>query len=151
MKNHICKIDDDNLKQFLNIATRVKILNEKEKNSMKQHLADFVVNSHLPPSVLEDPCLKKLAQYLVHLGAKYSNVDLNSIWYGRHTISDYIVDHVNAIKKSYKPSILNAKLNSALVGTTDIWTDSVNRCSYIDLTLHLIENFAHKTFCIGFK
>lgn len=122
-----------------------------EAQKMKELLSNFIVSCHLSANVLEDIHLKELGQALVEFGAKHSNVAIESILYGRKTITEFIIAHVDSLKKSYYKTIKEASKGSRICGSTDIWTDGIRRNSYIDVTLHYIDNFKHKSICIGFR
>ena len=127
------------------------MLNQKDSNQLKEHVANFITSANLPFRLVENGQLKILCQFLISLGAKYSNINVENIWYGRHTIRDFIVSTCQNTKEEISLKIREASHNSSLSIATDIWTDSVNRDSFLDVSAHWIDNFTHKNACIAFK
>ena len=155
MKYHkkICKSkNQEKIIDFAKIQTnKHKNLKLHEKEEIKTLQANFVANSHSAFSIVEDSHLKILGQKLIEIGAKYSNIDISSVWYGRHTIKEHIINKVEDFKNQLKPMISKCLSKKTIVGSTDIWTDSVVRQSYIDFSIHFLIESEHKTACIGYK
>lgn len=144
----ICQAkNQDKIVEFGQFKTnsKQKVLKNHEKNEIKVLACNFVASSHLPFNVLEDKHLKNLCQKMIELGAKHGNLALDQVWYGRHTISEYIFERVQEFKDQLKPVISECLANKTIVGSTDIWTDSVLRLSYIDVTVHFLVNSLQKT------
>lgn len=115
----------------------------------KKMLSDFVTSANLPFRIVDNTELKKLAQFCIELGAKYSNFDIDNIWFSRVSVRDHVVEICNQKKEEIKIKLKGAGPNLSI--STDIWTDSVNRDSFLDVSAHWIEDYAHFNACIAFK
>lgn len=148
-----CKADtkSQSIVHFSRILPQESSIRKEDKEEIKKLLANFVTSANLPFRVVDNSELIALTQFCTQLGAKYSNFDINSIWYSRVTIRDHVVKICNERKNLIITQMENATAERTLSISTDIWTDNVNRDSFIDVSIHWIENYSHMNACIAFK
>lgn len=117
------------------------------ENVMKDTIY-MIAHDSQPFSVVEDNGFRKLAQTLIATGAKYGNLDINTVLYDRTSLSK---THLPAIFKSTVEA-LKKKLApiQCIAVTTDHWTDDMIKNSYQAFTIHYItEDFQLETTCLG--
>ena len=80
-------------------------------------------------------------QYGIEIGHKFGSIDIMSVAAGRNGIKKEVFDAVNAGQNRLKNEIQNAVGYSL---TSDIWSDSVNHNSFLDITVFYVNNKSSK-------
>ena len=115
---------------------------------MKRLQTKFVAGTFSSFRLAENPHLLDLIQYGIEIGSKFGQVDVKTVTFGRKTIHKDLFDAVESIFSKVK-DLAKSKKHCAFV--SDIWSDSVNHNSFIDLTIFYVEEFSLKHQLIAFK
>ena len=99
---------------------------------------------------IEEKGLIDLVQFGISIGSKYQNLDARSFWCGRKTVRTNLEAFTNQKIADMKAIIQKNQTSISFV--SDIWSDSVNRDSFLDVTLFFVDDhFKLKHQCIAFK
>jgi hypothetical protein len=121
-----------------------KTLSVSSQVELKKAEAAFVISGELSFLALEDDGLLKLAQTLVDIGATYGKLPIENIWYGRKTIRDYIVSCQEEISNNLKATLKPFIQQNRVACTTDMWTDSQQQRSFLEMSIFWIDDFTLK-------
>lgn len=116
---------------------------------MKLLQAKYVAGTLSSFLSVENEHLLNLVQFGIELGAKYGGIDVKSVAYSRQVIKKTITSLVNDVQDQIKE--LFKKQNPYCL-TADIWTDSINHNSFLDVTaFYFDENSELKHVLIAFR
>ena len=101
---------------------------------MRKAQARFVAGTRSSFRMSENQNLLDLVQLGIEIGFKYGCVNVMSIASGRHAVKNEVLKTVSTIKNSLKEIIGNC----VYALTSDIWSDSQNHSSYLDVTMFYI-------------
>ena len=85
---------------------------------------------------MDNPALRSFAQVLIQIGAKYGNVDIDTVLYGRKTV----FNKMEKCQQEIKVQVLESLKYNAVSFCTDMTTDDINKNSYSDLTVFWIDD-----------
>lgn len=89
----------------------------------------------------ENPHFLNCVQYGIEVGHKYGPVDVMMLASGRNGVKKEIFDTVDSVQGDIKREI---KSFSAYSLTSDIWSDSVNHNSFLDITIFYVKSNSDK-------
>ena len=138
--------------KFCSLVKKKSDLNRNDLLKLKKFETLFVIQNYHAFSIVDEPALMNLFQLGIEFGEKYGNIDVSNFWCGRKAITNNADSMVNeAIKKMTEKLEKNIKSCSISL-STDIWSDSVNKVSYIDVTAAFVDSdFEVKHFCLRFQ
>lgn len=92
---------------------------------------------------------RTMAQNLVHIGAKYGNIDIDKVLPDPRTVSRNVHDVANRVRQDTLPCVLEAAGKCFLACTTDMWSDDYKKISYTTITGHYIsENWKFESMVL---
>ena len=120
---------------------------ERERESVLNAQTFHICSGILPFRQTEDEGLIELLSLFVKLGAIHGNFDPKLILGGRKDVSVNTTDIVKDVQTKYKCHLNSLKNLNSICLTTDAWSDSVNKNSFIDFTFNTIDSgFMFKSF-----
>ena len=76
----------------------------------------------------------------MQIGAKYDNVDVDTVLYGRKTVTDEVFNKMEECQQEIKEQVLERLKYDAVSFCTDMTTDDINKNSYSDFTVFWIHD-----------
>ena len=76
----------------------------------------------------------------MQIGAKYDNVDVDTVLYGRKTVTDEVFNKMEECQQEIKEQVLERLKYNAVSFCTDMTTDDINKNSYSDFTVFWIHD-----------
>jgi len=113
-----------------------KKLGRDQGRPFVRRLATLVAAAHLPYRFVEQDALKDFAQAFIDLGASHGCVPASEFIVGRLTVCKDIVRKLPVIQAS---SLQESAEQGAVSVVTDLWSDNVVSCSYLDVTFFWVE------------
>lgn len=111
------------------------------KEKMKKAQAKFIAGTRSSFLMAENKHLLDMVQLGIEIGCKFGNVNVNSVASGRQGVKGQICATVSEHQAKLQKSIQESLAYSL---TSDIWSDSVNHCSYLDITIFFVKNDSYK-------
>lgn len=139
-----------NLKATLENRPKVEVDHET-KQQVVRTCTEWIIKNCRSFKMIEDDGLKKFAELMLSLGAKYGpNVDVHKLLPHPTTISRNIDKVYITIYDSIKSEL--GEISTSGYGlTSDLWSDSYLKISYLSLTIHFIKNGKINTKLLAFK
>lgn len=154
LKGHLAKCKEGSktipISRFTKFVPKNIDLPKETLENMKLLLAKFVTETYSSFRIVESDSLKNIIQCAIEIGSKYGDVDACSIMYARKSVKNHVFQMVEKINNKLKNSLAQ-KTNKHICLVTDIWSDSSNHNSFIDLTLFYVENFILKHQMLAFR
>lgn len=145
MKNHLVKCQNASktapIKQFVRFLPKNCDIPQDVLDKMRQYQAKFVCGTHSSFLMGENQHFLDCIQYGIEIGHKFGSIDIMSAASGRNGIKKEVFDTVNNLQIQLKINIKNA-IGYSL--TSDIWSDSVNHNSFLDITVFYVNNRSSK-------
>lgn len=152
LKNHITNCESEKTAPIVRYAKFLPKdchVNPKDLEQMKYLEAKFVSGTISSFLLVENQHFMNLLQFCIELGAKYGALDIAAVAFSRQVIKNVISESVAEIKSKIKELF---KSDCSFCLTADIWTDSVNHNSFMDITaFYLDENFDLRHVLIAFR
>lgn len=153
LRSHLQKCETKNksmpIIQFANFVPKNCDVHQKDLDKMKILLAKYVAGTLSSFLSVENEHLLNLIQFGIELGAKYGAIDVKSVAYSRQAVKKTITSLVNDVQTQIKELF---KQPNAFCLTSDIWTDSKNHNSFLDVTaFYFDKNSELKHILIAFK
>lgn len=121
------------------------------KKKCTEKVTEWSVQNCRPFGIIEDVGLKKFAEFLIEVGAKFgANVNLETLLPHPTTISKNITRLYKIQFENLKAEIKNVKAIGYGL-TSDIWTDDYYRTSFVCLTMHYVREGQLQNRMLGIK
>ena len=98
-----------------------------ERTTVKEAEDKLVVLGGTSFALVDNPALRSFAQELIQIGAKYGNVDADTVLYGRKTVTNEVFDKMKECQQKVKVQVLKSLKYNAV----SFCTDDINKNSYI--------------------
>ncbi|CAF4120577.1 unnamed protein product, partial [Rotaria sordida] len=122
-------------------------LTSDEKNKIKEATVQWLCQSMRPFSIVNDIGLRNVIQHTISLGAKYGNIDVNSILPGRAAVTEHSKIMTNIHRENLKSNFAELQMSKSLTIIPDLWSDKFNTSSYLGITCNTVDSdFSHSSF-----
>ena len=116
-------------------------LNKTQKEVLVKNCAQFITTDLRPMTTIYAPGFQLLADHLILLGhAHRGNIKWASIRPSKKKLRQGIIHRGNSVAKVLAVSVAGAMAQYGCAFTTDLWTDTSNRHSYMPVTCHWFDN-----------
>ncbi|CAF1284179.1 unnamed protein product [Rotaria magnacalcarata] len=118
-----------------------------EKLRTKESIVQWLCRSMRPFSIVNDIGLRNIVQQTISLGAKYGNIDVNSMLPHRSIITEHMKIMADSHRKKLNTHFIELQMFKSLTMTPDLWSDKCNTSSYLGITCSMIDSdFCFSTF-----
>jgi len=147
------------LKKHVQMCKKTSISISKNIYPLKKEIVksavELVAKDMRPTSIFDGDGMRAYSQCLINAGAKYGKLDASQVLPSRNTL-DKALQHAAETNRENFISLLKQVIerNGGVAMTTDLWTDSHRKQSYISCTVQFIENDTVKQctlFCEIFR
>jgi hypothetical protein len=142
-------------------------LTSDENTKIKEATVQWLCQSMRPFSIVNDIGLRNVIQHTISLGktsklrnyvssatlkkyivgAKYGNIDVNSILPRRTAVTEYSKIMADIHREKLKSNFIELQMYKSLTITPDLWTDKFNTSSYLGITCNTVNSdFSYSTF-----
>ena len=128
------------LKQFLNFIPSSSEVPTDIKQKMKQKQAKFVAGTASSFKLAENDGLVDLVQFGIEIGHRFGMLNARAVMSGRKAIKKEVFTTVEGIHEKLRQTLLNCE---AISLTSDIWSDPINQCSFLDVTCFFVPKGTH--------
>ena len=141
-----CGTSDIRTQRTIKQFTKVHIkLTKEEADSIKESQLAICTLGYQSFHSLESEGLRKFAQTFVDLGAKRGRFEVSiteSTLFGRNAVQHYCLSKAATLQNKLKDALVEPISASAVALTTDMWTDSYRKLSYLDVhTFGITDDF----------
>lgn len=139
---HGCLSDSNTQPRLDGFATTTKTIAAIDKTKVKEGAVSFVSKDLRPFEAISGIGLFNLIRICVFIGAKYGNLaedEIRALLPSPHTVSRHVAQYAIMLKHSLYEKVRNVVRNTGAALTTDLWTDSFKRISYMVMTMHFID------------
>ena len=105
--------------------------NAAERTAVKEAEVKLVVFGVTSFALVDNPALRSFAQVLIKIGAKYGNLNVDTVLYCRKTVTDEVFNKMEEWQLKIKVQVLESLKYNAVWFCTDMTTDDINKNSYI--------------------
>ena len=140
IKLHIaaCKSNPAPIWNFSFFKSKEWKLTTSEMSTIKDLQTKYVAGDLHSFLSIEEKGLVDLVQFRISIGSKYRNLDARSFWCGQKTIRANLKSVTNQKIADMKEII--QKKQTSISFMSDIWSDRVNRDSFLDVTLFFVDD-----------
>lgn len=130
------------------VTKKNKSLPNNVMNECKEKCIRFVCQDIRPIDIVSGPGFKSLASYLIKFGSQYGQIDVDDLLPHSTTISRNLIKNSDTKREQLFTSIKPFLIDNMVSATTDMWTDNYKKRSYVALTLHFIDDWKLKNYCV---